>query len=87
MDFNLKDLNSGEAVTAHQTFIRLTHIETQQEIFFVAEPNSNDHYTFTLDVSATAKDSFNHQSGKYKMVIKHFLHVDWFWYTRVVKLE
>jgi len=69
MDFNLKDLNSGEAVTAHQTFIRLTHIETQQEIFFVAEPNSNDHYTFTLDISATAKDSFNYQSGKYKMAL------------------
>jgi len=69
MDFNLKDLNSGEAATAHQTFVRLTNIETQQEIFFVAEPNSDDHYTFTLDVSATAKDSFNYQSGKYKMAL------------------
>jgi len=69
MDFNLKDLNSGETVTAHQTFIRLTNVETQQEIFFVAEPNGDDHYTFTLDVSATAKDSFNHQSGKYKMAL------------------
>ena len=48
MDFNLKDLNNGEIVTAHQTFIRLVNEETQQEIFFVAEPNDDDHYTFTL---------------------------------------
>ena len=48
MNFKLKDLNSGDKVTAHQTFIRLTNTETQQEIFFVAEPDSDNHYTFTL---------------------------------------
>jgi len=69
MEFDLKDLNSGESVTAHQTFIRLTNVETQQEIFFVAEPNSDDHYTFTLNIHSTAKDSFNYQSGKYKMAL------------------
>ena len=83
MDFNLKDLNSGDIVTAHQTFVRLTNVETQQEIFFVAEPNGEDHYTFTLDVSATAKDSFNHQSGKYKIVcillsLFHLLILTWY---------
>lgn len=67
MTFNLKDLNSGNLVTAHQTFIRLVSEETQQEIFFVAEPDSDDHYKFTLDVAATGKDSFNNLSGKYKM--------------------
>jgi len=67
MTFNLKDLFSKELVTTHQTFIRLLHEESGQEIFFVAEPDSADHYKFTLDVGATAKDSFNNLSGKYKM--------------------
>jgi len=67
MTFNLKDINTGNLVTAHQTFIRLVSEETQQEIFFVAEPDSDDHYKFTLDVAATAKDSFGNLSGKYKM--------------------
>jgi len=60
MDFDLKDLNSGESVTAHQTFIRLTNVKTQQEIFFVAEPNSNDHYTFTLVSSITLHLLYKH---------------------------
>lgn len=67
MTFNLKDMNTDQLVTAHQTFIRLVHETTGQEIFFVAEADSDDHYKFTLDVGATGKDSFNHQSGKYRM--------------------
>jgi len=66
MTFNLKDTNSGQQVTAHQTFVRLVH-SSGQEIFFVAEANSDDQYKFTLDVSSTGKDSFNNLSGKYKM--------------------
>lgn len=69
MTFNLKDLNDGSLVNVHQTFVRLTNEETQQEIFFVAEPDSNNHYKFTLDVSSTGKDSFNNLSGKYKMAL------------------
>lgn len=48
MNFNLMDVNSGEKVTAHQTFVRLTNADTQQEIFFVAEPDADSQYTFTL---------------------------------------
>jgi len=69
MTFNLKDMNSGQLVTAHQTFIRLVHDTTGQEIFFVAEADSDDHYKFTLDVGATGKDSFNNLSGKYRMAL------------------
>lgn len=69
MTFNLKDLHSGQVVTAHQTFIRLVHDGTGQEIFFVAEADSDDHYKFTLDVGTTGKDSFNNLSGKYKMTL------------------
>ncbi|XP_065651627.1 dolichyl-diphosphooligosaccharide--protein glycosyltransferase subunit 2 isoform X3 [Hydra vulgaris] len=65
--FNLKEINSGQSVVVHQAFVRLVHELTGQEIFFVSEPDSADNYKFTLDVGATAKDSFNNLSGKYKM--------------------
>lgn len=69
MTFNLKDVGNGQLVNVHQTFVRLVHDATGQEIFFVAEPNTNDHYKFTLDVGTTGKDSFNYLSGKYRMAL------------------
>jgi len=67
MTFNLKDLNNEQLVTVHQTFVRLVHETTGQEIFFVAEADNEDHYKFTLDVGTTGKESFNNLSGKYRM--------------------
>jgi len=67
MTFNLKDVGKDELVNVHQTFVRLVHDATGQEIFFVAEPNSDDQYKFTLDVGTTGKDSFNNLSGKYRL--------------------
>jgi len=67
--FNLKDTQKGQGVTAHQVFIRLVHETTGQEIFFVAEANSDGHYKFTLDVGTTGKDSFNNLSGKYRITL------------------
>ena len=69
MTFNLKDVGNGQLVNVHQTFVRLVHDTTGQEIFFVAEPNSSDQYKFTLDVGTTGKDSFNNLSGKYRMAL------------------
>merc|ERR1739847_172853 len=69
MTFNLKDVGKDELVNIHQTFIRLVHDTTGQEIFFVAEANTDDQYKFTLDVGTTGKDSFNNLSGKYRMVL------------------
>jgi len=69
MTFSLKDIHSGQLVTVHQTFIRLVHETTGQEIFFVAEADSDDRYKFTLDVGTTGKDSFNNLSGKYRMTL------------------
>ncbi|XP_065063674.1 dolichyl-diphosphooligosaccharide--protein glycosyltransferase subunit 2-like [Rhopilema esculentum] len=65
MKFTLKEL-SGNPTTVHQAFVRLTHVATGQEIFFVAQPD-DDVYKFTLDLGTTGKDSFNNLSGKYKM--------------------
>merc|ERR1711928_215778 len=49
-------------------FVRLTHKESHQEIFFVAEPDVNDVYKFDLDVASKAKD-FLYLSGLYSVNI------------------
>nr|CAG4643161.1 EOG090X04WQ [Ilyocryptus agilis] len=64
--FVLRDSQTKELVTVHQAFIRLVHKESQQEIFFVAEPDVNDVYKFDLDLAAKAKD-FLYLSGQYSM--------------------
>lgn len=45
--FTLSD-PSGKAITAHQTFIRLTNQKTKQELIFVAEEDSSNVYRFEL---------------------------------------
>lgn len=66
LKFLLRDTLTKELVTVHQAFIRLTHRESQQEIFFVAEPDVNDAYKFDLDLATKAKD-FLYLSGLYTM--------------------
>ena len=66
LKFLLRDTLTKELVTVHQAFIRLTHRESQQEIFFVAEPDVNDAYKFDLDLATKAKD-FLYLSGQYSM--------------------
>lgn len=66
LKFLLRDTLTKELVTVHQAFIRLTHRESQQEIFFVAEPDVNDAYKFDLDLATKAKD-FLYLSGHYSM--------------------
>ena len=70
LKFQLREQGSAgtkeQLVTVHQAFVRLTHHDTQQEIFFVAEPDVNDVYKFDLDLAAKAKD-FLYLSGAYSM--------------------
>ena len=66
LKFLIRDAGSKELITVHQSFIRLTHVDSHQEIFFVAEPDVNDVYKFDLDLASKAKD-FQHLSGKYSM--------------------
>ncbi|KAI9556768.1 hypothetical protein GHT06_016559 [Daphnia sinensis] len=66
LKFLLRDTLTKELVTVHQAFVRLTHRESQQEIFFVAEPDVNDAYKFDLDLATKAKD-FLYLSGHYSM--------------------
>ncbi|XP_028404232.1 dolichyl-diphosphooligosaccharide--protein glycosyltransferase subunit 2-like [Dendronephthya gigantea] len=67
MTFSLKDISAQKVMTAHQTFVRLTNAKTNQEIFFVAEPEGGKVYKFDLDVSAASKDSFGSLSGEYQI--------------------
>ncbi|CAD5114667.1 DgyrCDS3716 [Dimorphilus gyrociliatus] len=64
MTFSLKDKNSGKALNAHQTFVRLSNIKTKEELTYVAESDKASSYKFDLDVKANAKD-FGYKSGKY----------------------
>ena len=40
----------------------------QREVFFVATPDKENHYTFELDINSAGKDSFGYVSGTYEMV-------------------
>ena len=65
MKFQLKDKTNVKSVSAHQTFVKLTNQNTNQEIIFVAQPDTTG-YKFDLDIGGNAKE-FGHLSGKYNM--------------------
>ena len=55
--FALEDKATKEKIEAHQTFVRLGHVESGAEIIFVAEQDKkNSVYKFDMDVGAKAKD-------------------------------
>ncbi|XP_071854727.1 dolichyl-diphosphooligosaccharide--protein glycosyltransferase subunit 2-like isoform X2 [Apostichopus japonicus] len=62
--FTLAD-KSGAVLQAHQTFIRVFNVKSNQEVTFTADSDSADVYKFTLDIAESGKDFFNQQSGKY----------------------
>ncbi|XP_055871466.1 dolichyl-diphosphooligosaccharide--protein glycosyltransferase subunit 2-like isoform X1 [Biomphalaria glabrata] len=66
MKFQLKDKATGQLMTAHQAFVRLTNTETKQEIIFVTEADNTLTSKFDLDVGSSAKE-FASVSGKYNM--------------------
>ncbi|XP_045180399.2 dolichyl-diphosphooligosaccharide--protein glycosyltransferase subunit 2-like [Mercenaria mercenaria] len=66
MKFTLKDKTSGNSFKAHQTFVKLTNVDSKQEIIFVAEADSSNVNKFDLNVGGSAKD-FGYKSGKYNV--------------------
>lgn len=46
--FVVREAETGETVTVHQAFVAFVHTKTNQEIIFVATPNSARTYTFDL---------------------------------------
>ncbi|GCC23339.1 hypothetical protein chiPu_0001733 [Chiloscyllium punctatum] len=68
LSFQLVDVNTGTELTPHQTFVRLYNQKTDQEVVFVAEPDSKKVYKFDLDV-AERKSEFNSVSGTYSLFL------------------
>ncbi|XP_021178369.2 dolichyl-diphosphooligosaccharide--protein glycosyltransferase subunit 2 isoform X2 [Fundulus heteroclitus] len=68
MSFQLVDVNSGQELTPHQTFVRLHNQKTGQEVVFVAEPDSKKLYKFELD-TAERKSEFDSMSGTYSLYL------------------
>ncbi|XP_034764167.2 dolichyl-diphosphooligosaccharide--protein glycosyltransferase subunit 2-like isoform X1 [Acipenser ruthenus] len=66
LSFQLVDENTGVELTPHQTFVRLYNQKTDQEVVFVAEPDSKNVYRFELD-TAERKSEFNSMSGTYAL--------------------
>ncbi|KAF7492317.1 Dolichyl-diphosphooligosaccharide--protein glycosyltransferase subunit 2 [Sarcoptes scabiei] len=62
------DLNSDakKNLIVHQAFIRFHHTTTNQEIIFIAEIDSNDHYKIDLNLQTRSKE-FNDLSGIYQV--------------------
>uniref|UniRef100_A0A0N5A988 Dolichyl-diphosphooligosaccharide--protein glycosyltransferase subunit 2 n=1 Tax=Syphacia muris TaxID=451379 RepID=A0A0N5A988_9BILA len=65
--FVVKEAKNGEPVTVHQAFVVFVHTKTNQEIIFVATPNSARTYTFDLDFSEKVAKEFNGVSGVYSV--------------------
>jgi hypothetical protein len=48
MKFTLKDKSTGKLMIVHQAFVKLQNSATNQEIIFVAEPDSAKIYKFDI---------------------------------------
>ncbi|KAI1723438.1 oligosaccharyltransferase subunit ribophorin II domain-containing protein [Ditylenchus destructor] len=65
LKFVVKDKKGGVALTVHQAFVALVHVESQREVIYVAESDKTTKaYTFDLDLKTHHKDFFG-MSGKY----------------------
>uniref|UniRef100_A0A8D0BL53 Dolichyl-diphosphooligosaccharide--protein glycosyltransferase subunit 2 n=1 Tax=Salvator merianae TaxID=96440 RepID=A0A8D0BL53_SALMN len=68
LSFQLIDVNTGAELIPHQTFVRLHNQKTEQEVVFVAEPDSKNIYKFELDTSER-KTEFDSASGTYTLYL------------------
>jgi len=58
MKFALKDKSTAKLMTVHQAFVKLQNLATDQEIIFVAEPDSAKVYKFDIVSNACCSKSF-----------------------------
>jgi len=68
LTFSILDETSKKPALVHQAFVKLTHSQSNAEIIYVAEPNSNKQYSFELDMNGAAAD-FNSKSGTYSLSV------------------
>ena len=60
MKFQLRERSTGQLMSAHQTFVRLTNLNTKQEIIFVAEADSSLTNKFDLVLNAFILNAQKH---------------------------
>ncbi|XP_075229650.1 oligosaccharide transferase delta subunit isoform X2 [Lycorma delicatula] len=64
--FTLKDKSTNKLMLVHQAFVRFSNAATNQEIIFIAEPDSAKMYRFDLNLGAKQAE-FKHLSGTYSV--------------------
>lgn len=62
----LIDEGTTKVITVHQAFVLMSNLETNEEIIFVAEQDSNKAYKFDMDVGSHGAE-FRYKSGNYKL--------------------
>jgi len=67
LTFNVVSASSGAAITVHQAFVKVTHLQSGSEIIYVAESDGDSLYKFELDLDAEA--DLLKGSGKYSMAL------------------
>lgn len=68
LSFSVVDDATKKPKLVHQAFVKLTHSQSNAEIIYVAEPNSNKQYTFELDMNVAAAD-FGSKAGLYSLSV------------------
>ncbi|XP_004535827.1 dolichyl-diphosphooligosaccharide--protein glycosyltransferase subunit 2 [Ceratitis capitata] len=62
----LIDESTTKVITVQQAFVRLSNVQSNEEIIFVAEQDSNKAYKFDMDVGLHGAD-FRYKSGIYEL--------------------
>ncbi|GAB6028183.1 proteasome regulatory particle base subunit [Chamberlinius hualienensis] len=68
LKFALKDKAANQAMTVHQAFVVLNHVDSGREIIFVADTDSANTYKFDLEIQGKSK-LFGSLSGSYRLSI------------------
>lgn len=63
LEFSLED--GSDKVVVHQAFLRFTHADTKQQVFFIAQADLTHKYTVDLNLRTAATKSFGSVSGTY----------------------
>jgi oligosaccharyltransferase complex subunit delta (ribophorin II) len=64
--FKIQDKHTGRDFAPHQVFMRLLHVSSDQEVFFVCEKSTGNQYEFELNIKSSEK-AFRSLSGDYEM--------------------
>jgi len=67
LSFSVLSTATNQPMTVHQAFVKVTHLESADEIIYVAEADMNDLYKFEMDLDTEAE--LLKGSGKYSLTL------------------